>query len=290
MEDDDEFGDLYTDVLRPFSSTSTTSSSSVAPQPHQPSPTPAHPHRPIDLNLQSLDDDSTLFGVPRPIPATQTLAPFKSPLPPPPAAAAPGALPDSIPKCDSTPEPMVLDSKQELNDGKDVKFDIEEGGSNGIEDIGSDDPIIPGLTESVRQEDSGRNNSGNDNEIRGGQAEAEGEGDDWDSDSEDDLQIVLNDNNHGPMAMEGGGMMGDDDEDGDPLVIVADGDANQGMEEQDWGEEGGQAADGERKEGVEAGKVGGAGGGGSVIAPKIGYSNHGYHPFHSQFKVSVLTC
>jgi hypothetical protein len=25
-----------------------------------------------------------------------------------------------------------------------------------------------------------------------------------------------------------------------------------------------------------------------VVAPKIGYSSHGYHPFHSQFKVSVF--
>ncbi|XVE71116.1 hypothetical protein DITRI_Ditri10aG0124600 [Diplodiscus trichospermus] len=281
MEDDDEFGDLYTDVLRPFSSTSTTtSSSSVAPQPHQPATTSAHLNRPIDLNLQSQDDDNSLFGASRPITATQTLAPFKLH---PPAVAA--AAPDSTPYRDSALEPMVLDSKQEPAYGKEVKFDIEDGGSNEIEDIGSDNPIIPGLTESVRQEGSGGNNNG----IRGGGEEAEGDGDDWDSDSEDDLQIVLNNDNHGPMATERGGMMGedddDDDDDGDPLVIVADGDANQGMEEQEWSEEGGQAADGERKEGGEGGKVGGAGGGGgSVVAPKIGYNSHGYHPFHSQFK------
>lgn len=127
MEDDDEFGDLYTDVLMPFSSTSTTTattttSSSVAPQPHQPSPTPAHLHHPIDLNLQSQDDDHTLFGHQRPIPDTQTLAPFKSP-PSPAAAAAPG----SIPNRDSVSEPLILDSKQEPPDGKEVKFDIEEG-------------------------------------------------------------------------------------------------------------------------------------------------------------------
>ncbi|XVE97490.1 hypothetical protein REPUB_Repub03eG0024200 [Reevesia pubescens] len=263
MEDDDEFGDLYTDVLRPFSSTTTTSSSSAALQPHQPSLTLAPLHRPMDLNFQSQDDDNTFFGAPRSVPATtQTLAS------------------DSIPNSDSAPEHIVIDSIQEPVNGTEVKFDIEERGSNGIEDIGSDVPIIPGLTEPViRQEDSGRNN----NEIRGGEAEAE---DDWDSDSEDDLQIVLNDNNHGPMAMERGGTMGedDDDDDGNPLVIVADGDANQGMEDQEWGE-GGATADGERKEGGEAGKVGGAGGGGgSVVAPEIGYINHGYHPFHSQFK------
>ena len=62
------------------------------------------------------------------------------------------------------------------------------------------------------------------------------EGDDWDSDSEDDLQIVLNDNNHGHMVMDKTGAMGidDEDEDGDPLVIVADSEsAHQPMEEQE---------------------------------------------------------
>ncbi|XP_039033447.1 receptor kinase-like protein Xa21 [Hibiscus syriacus] len=80
------------------------------------------------------------------------------------------------------------------------------------------------------------------------------------------------------MAMETGGMMGeddDDDEDGDRFLILDDGDAR--------GEEGVQAADVEKKEGGEAGKVAGAGGG-IVLSPKNGYSSHGYHPFHSQFK------
>ncbi|KAL4318387.1 hypothetical protein GQ457_18G002760 [Hibiscus cannabinus] len=276
MEDDDEFGDLYTDVLKPFSS-------SAAPPPTTP-----HLHRPIDSNLQSQDDDNTLPRAPVSIstPDAPTLASFKFHPP-----AAPAATLGSIPsRDDSAPEPMVLDSKQEPADGNDVVFDIEEGGSKAIEGSGSDDPIIPGLTESVRLGDFERNDDGGDNGIEGGgggqvDAGGEGEGDDWDSDSEDDLQIVLNDNNHGPMAMERGGMMEEDDEDGDPLVIVADGDANQGMEEQDWGEGAGQAADGEGKEGGEVGKVGTAGSsGGSMVAPKIGYSNHGFHPFHSQFK------
>ncbi|XP_039039655.1 FIP1[V]-like protein isoform X1 [Hibiscus syriacus] len=278
MEDDDEFGDLYTDVLMPFSS-------STAPPPSHPPPIP-HLHLPIDSNHQSRDGDNTLLGAPVSIPDAQTLASFKFHPP-----AAPAASLGSIPnRDDSAPEPMVLDSKQEPADGNDVVFDIEEGGSNAIEGSGLDDPIIPCLTESVRQGDSGRDNDGNDNGIEGGgQVEPEGEGDDWDSDSEDDLQIVLNDNNHGHMAMERGGMMGeddDDDEDGDPLVIVADGDANQGIEEHDWGEGGGQGADGEGKEGADGeGKVGTAGiSGGSVVVPKIGYSSHGFHPFHSQFK------
>ncbi|KAE8674395.1 hypothetical protein F3Y22_tig00111758pilonHSYRG00331 [Hibiscus syriacus] len=84
------------------------------------------------------------------------------------------------------------------------------------------------------------------------------------------------------MAMETGGMMGeddDDDEDGDRFLILDDGDAR--------GEEGVQAADVEKKEGGEAGKVAGAGGG-IVLSPKNGYSSHGYHPFHSQFKPLAL--
>nr|KJB54930.1 hypothetical protein B456_009G054800 [Gossypium raimondii] len=237
MQDDDEFGDLYSDVLHPFSSTTTMSS--AAPQPHHPFPPPPHLHRPIDLNRGS------------------------------------------------APAPMFLDSKHEPADGQDVNFDIEEGGSNGIEAARYDGPIFPGLTEPVPHEEFGWNANESGNGIQGGEAEAD-EGDGCDSDSEDDLQIVLNDNHHGLMDMERGGMIGeddDDDEDEDPLVIVADADANQGTEEHEWGEEGCQAADGEKKEGGEAAKVSSAGGGGgSVVAPKIGYSNYGYHPFHSQFK------
>ncbi|KAK8645162.1 hypothetical protein V6N13_119009 [Hibiscus sabdariffa] len=206
-----DFGDLYSDVVNPFSS-------SAAPQAHH----PPHLHHPIVLNHLS------------------------------------------------TSEPMVLDSKHEPTDAQDVKFDIEEGGSGGIDDIRPDDPIFPGLTEPVRQEDSGWNCNENGNGIRGGEAEVD-EGDGCDSDSEDDLQIVLNDSRMG------------EDEDENPPVIVADADANQGMEEQGLGEEGGLTADGEKKGGGEAGKVGTAAGG-SMVAPKIGYSNHGYQEFHSQFK------
>ncbi|XP_039003457.1 FIP1[V]-like protein [Hibiscus syriacus] len=281
MEDDDEFGDLYSDVLKPFTS--------AGLPPSQPSTAPQL-HRPVDSNLQSRYGDDNLLGAPRPIPDAQTLATFNFHPPVAVAAEILGSIPN---RDDSPPKPMFLDSKREPADGNDVIFDIEEGSSKAIECSGSDDPIIPGLTEWVPQGDSGRYDDDTDNGIiggGGGQVEAggvggKGEGDDWDSDSEDDLQIVLDDNNHGPMAMEKGGMMGEDDEDGDPLVIVADGDANQGMEEQDWGEGGGQAADGEGKEGGEVGKLGSAGsGGGSVVVPKIGNSSHGFHPLHSQFK------
>ncbi|PON79446.1 Pre-mRNA polyadenylation factor Fip [Parasponia andersonii] len=326
MEDDDEFGDLYTDVLRPFASSS---SSSSAPQLHQTSTAPPIPQslrRPIDLNLHN-DDDGAMPRAPSSNPATtaETLAP--DPTPDAGAAAAGSAANNSITPGEVVARPRVLlsgdvklrdgvvkesNSNSNLsygvgsgNDGvrgqdqnlmnKDVTFDIEEG-NLGIEDVGSE-PVIPGLessvpirgstgeVESVEASRGDRSMGGDevDEDDDDGSGGGGGAGDDWDSDSEDDLQIVLNDSSHGPLAMERGGMAGgddDDDEDEDGLVIVADGDPNQAMEEQDWGEDSAQVADGERKEIGEAGKAGA----GNVVPPKIGYSNHGYHPFHSQFK------
>lgn len=103
----------------------------------------------------------------------------------------------------------------------------------------------------------------------------------WDSDSEDDIQIVLNETDGRRRLGEDEG----DDEDGEDLVIVADGPIP-GMEEQDWGEDAAAAgAEGERKEGGEPGKAAAAPGG------RIGYSGggQGFHPqHHSMFKVSSL--
>ncbi|KDP38657.1 hypothetical protein JCGZ_04010 [Jatropha curcas] len=285
MEDDDEFGDLYTDVLQPFSS-----SSSAAPQPQQPSPAPSSIHRPIDLNLHNdsndLEDDEILYGASsrnHRAPSDQALS----------ISVAANNNSAGGPRVLSSHDVKLLNSASNTVDcsdfqsdkqEKEVTFDIEEDTTGIVEGSG---PMIPGL--SVDAEDSKRNEA----DLGGGGGGPGGGGggdEDWeeDSDSEDDLQIVLNDNNHGPMGMERG-MMGDaddddDDEDGDPLVIVADGDPNQPMEEQDWGVGEDAAAtvgaEGERKEGSEA-----AGKGSAVAGPKVGYSNHGYHhPFHSQFK------
>ncbi|KAG6673474.1 hypothetical protein I3842_16G114100 [Carya illinoinensis] len=301
MEDDDEFGDLYTDVLLPFASTQP-SSSSAAPQPRQASHSPPPLHHPIHLNLRS-DGNEILYGASRSnsaapnLPSDQTLAPRPAdptPILEPPAGtdSAQNLKAGDVREDDLATGSRVLDKgdaglpkrdpPEDLNYAgdtagdlmeKDINFDIEEG-NTGIYDAGSE-PIIPGLSGSP---------AANLEASRGDDVVADN---DWDSDSEDDLQIVLNDNNHGPMAMERGGVVGDDDdddEDGDPLVIVADGELNRDMEAQEWGDDSVQtaAADGERKETGEVGKV--SGGGGAVIAPKIGYSNHGYHPFHSQFK------
>ncbi|CAI9787410.1 unnamed protein product [Fraxinus pennsylvanica] len=161
------------------------------------------------------------------------------------------------------------------NSGDQKKESVNFASESGVGEIVSE-PVIPGLS--------------GEPENRGG-ADFE---DEWDSEeSEDDLQIVLNDNNHVPMGMERmAGMDDDDDDDGEPLVIVADdGDTGhhhlQMTEEQVWdGEDMGPGAEGERKELGEAAKASGGGAvAATVVQPKIGFSNHAYHhPFHSQFK------
>ncbi|GKV24198.1 hypothetical protein SLEP1_g33837 [Rubroshorea leprosula] len=158
MEDDHEFGDLYTDVLHPFSSAS-------APLPHQPSVSYAPLRRPIDLNLQC-DPNDVLYGASHPNPHTLNLAPSF-------ADSIPGLQTDR----DSAAKPRFLDTRN---------------GNGGINDLNSD-PIIPGLSESGNPDESGRNDLRKENTIVGGEVYGEGEGDDWDSDSEDDLQMVLND-------------------------------------------------------------------------------------------------
>ena len=127
---------------------------------------------------------------------------------------------------------------------------------------GDSGPAIPGLSSSAAAGAAGS--------------------DEWDSDSEDDIQIVLNetDGRRGLGEDEG------DDEDGEDLVIVADGPHITGMEEQDWGEDPAAAgAEGERKDGGEPGKTVAAPGG------RIGYSGGGpgfHQQHHSMFKVSYL--
>ncbi|KAJ6296180.1 hypothetical protein OIU78_024086 [Salix suchowensis] len=270
MEDDDEFGDLYTDVLRPFSSSLSSSRQTLS----------AHSslHRPIDLNDAIKDEDDEILRVTShrnlPAPSNQNSIEITS---------------------FSAPQVRVLgDAKSPIKgsiaEDRDLNFDIEDVNTEIIEDSR---PIIPGLMDgdSTKIEASSVVNGGG---VGGGKGGGDWE-EDEESESEDDLQIVLNDNSHP------GGLMGidreisdddDDDEDGDPLVIIADNDGpNIAIEEQDWGggEDGvaaaGGGAEGERKEGGEA-----TGKGSAVVGPKIAYSNHGYHhhPFHSQFKVSVV--
>ncbi|KAJ0266826.1 FIP1[V]-like protein [Hirschfeldia incana] len=243
MDEDDEFGDLYSDVFQP--------------PPVLPPPQP--PLRSIDLNLRSQDQDDEPEE-PNPAPVSRVSAT---------TTAAASKLPPAL---------SHVPNRDAGGDDKDMTFDIEEPDST---------PAIPGLAidrgvTTTTIEEAG-----------------DGGGDDWDSDSEDDLQIVLNDNNNVMMGGGGGGdnrrsRMGDneaddddddDDDDEEPLVIVTDTDQNQPMEDhQLWGGDdglmqGGGEGDGGKDGGGEAVK-----GSGPVGPAKAGYSSHGYHPFHSQFK------
>ncbi|XP_024980685.1 FIP1[V]-like protein isoform X1 [Cynara cardunculus var. scolymus] len=299
MEDDDEFGDLYTDVLQPLQM------SSASPQPQIRS-TPQPPTRSIDLNDRiSSDDEEILYGA-------KTSGKLKFDQPDSnlnlnkrdgaaekkesvwgeeaaPAADSGGRVFGSSSGLVKAEEKGLEQDPNFVHDVKGEFSQIKEEALEenfGIEDAGEEEEfLIPGLSSSGARvlERSGKEGEG---------------GDDWDdSDSEDDLQIVLNDTTGaGMMGMDGGGGQDEeDDEDGDNLVIVAgNADANHlhhhpPMEElQDWGEDASQAAEGggERKDllGGDAGKPEGGGVGGAVVAQKVGYGSHGYHPFHSQFK------
>ncbi|XP_010275740.1 PREDICTED: FIP1[V]-like protein [Nelumbo nucifera] len=345
MEDDDEFGDLYTDVLRPISSSSGPQSQLFS------SGASASAKHPPDLNLQS-DDEDVLYGAPDPSFTIPSQRPHLEPI-----KTKTDAIPDY--RTDAAPNSKVIDrvmkqevkveeeeevvarvshvrvldsikveetrvpgtgdgelqqagearvletaeplekpgigevqsekdAKDKINLEKDNIFAREEEGEGldidvGIGDLDSE-PIIPGLS-------SGPfipgvlESQGNEEDMKASRRDdSGGAGDDWDSDSEDDLQIVLNDN-VGPLGVDRNEAMGsdDEDEDGEDLVIVADGDQHhQPVEEQEWGDDTAQAPDGERKEIGEASKVNG--GMVNAAGARIGYSGHGYHPHHSQFK------
>ncbi|CAA2981419.1 Hypothetical predicted protein [Olea europaea subsp. europaea] len=177
---------------------------------------------------------------------------------------------------DNKDDDLVEKDENLMNRNANNSVDEKKGSVNfasesGVGEIGSE-LLIPGLS--------------GEPENRGG----EDFEDEWESEeSEDDLQIVLN----GPMGIEKmAGMDDNDDEDGEPLVIVEDnGDTghhhSQMTEEQVWdGEDVGPGPEGERKELGEAAKASGGGAVAStVVQSKIGISSHAYHhPFHSQFK------
>ncbi|KAG6414393.1 hypothetical protein SASPL_127115 [Salvia splendens] len=310
MEDDDEFGDLYTDVLRPLQQSAA-----------------GKPPAPIDLHIDS-DDEEILYGA-----SDSTTAKLNLNL-------NPGRNSDAL-----ILEKTILQPRQiDLNSDSCQRIDglVEKGGdSSGFEarvlekgrgkaSDGDDDDIDiiveeredkdgdlmendPNLTNNdvkmyatAVEEGNSMNLLNEAGEIGSQQMipglllgglqnpGATNVEDEWDSEeSDDDLQIVLNDTHHVPMGMERiPGVIDEDDEDGEPLVIVADnGDphhqAPRTVDEQEWGgEEGGSGADREKDLG-DATKASGGGGGAAPAAaqPKVAYSNHAYHhPFSSQFK------
>ncbi|KAJ4953838.1 hypothetical protein NE237_030670 [Protea cynaroides] len=347
MEDDDEFGDLYTDVLRPFSSSIPTQppvfSSAVSSYSANPS---------SDPNIYS-DDQEIFCGAPNQGTSvhsqTLTYNDKKEEI-----SRIPAESDDAASNCNDNYRVDELEEKEEEEDKeasrasddrlsnypkvgvpRDLEnqavvsqqavlrvFETSEAfeksgiaeaqGEEGVDkdrtlmedgglfqeeearekldiDVGVDgmdsEPIIPGLSGGSFipgvHDDSGNGGSA---KAAARMEDSVGTGDDWDSDSEDDLQIVLNDDT-GPLGMDKGDGMGNDDEDGDgeDLVIVADGDQHHpSTEEQEWGDDSAQAPDGERKEGGDTVKANG--GMVTVVGARIGYGNNGYHPHHSQFK------
>ncbi|XP_042504824.1 FIP1[V]-like protein isoform X2 [Macadamia integrifolia] len=343
MEDDDEFGDLYTDVLLPFSS----SKSSQPPVFSLANPS-------SDSNIHS-NGEEILYGAPSPITSvhsqTLTFNPKKENI-----ARIPAGSDDPASNWNDSNRGVELDEREEeeeknkkvsrTNDDRlsnspkagvsrnlengamepqqaedlrvyetseafeksgigvaqdEERGDIdkalmEDGGvfqeeeAGGKVDIDVDingmdtEPMIPGISGGSFipgfYDDSGNVGS---TKTAARMEDSGGIGDDWDSDSEDDLQIVLNDNT-GPLRMDRiDGLGSDEDGDGEDLVIVADGDQHHPpMEEQEWGDDSAQAPDGERKESGDTVKVNG--GMVNALGARIGYSNTGYHPHHSQFK------
>ncbi|XP_047945439.1 FIP1[V]-like protein [Salvia hispanica] len=317
MEDDDEFGDLYTDVLRPLEAQSQQSAGKA---------------RPIDLNIDS-DDEEILYGASDS--AAKKLNPDFNP------GSAPVGKSDAL---QTLPQTRGIDLNFNLNsnpgaagidelvgnggdgsgfdarvlekgrgessfmeDEDDIKIIVEERDEKD-KDLVEGDPNVTSKDENMYispvQEGTTMNLMNDAGEMGSQQMipglsgglenpRAPNVEDEWESEeSDDDLQIVLNDTHHGPMGMERMvGVIDEDDEDGEPLVIVADnGDVSQiqrTVDEKEWGgEEGGSGADMEKDPG-DATKTSGVGGGAAPAAaqPKIAYSNHAYHhPFSSQFK------
>lgn len=334
MEEEDEFGDLYTDVLRPFQP-------STAPQPLPVQPKQLSPNRPLDPNVQS-DDVEILSGAPNSdikfnfaaSRRSHAIA-FKyekaSPEEPGVAGSSDSRLSLSL---RGKQEDQAAEKKEGLDEGvnnsaydfsgRSVSRVLESGGgvelqgtgfeNRGLMDESGIEVVVEEMNDKddmlvekdkvsmekkenfdkfdIEEVDTGTGDMDPEPVIPGVSADNQGgkkfgmrdeASEDWDSDSEDDLQIVLN----GPMGMDKTGAMGseDEDEDGDPLVIVGDsGLGHQPMEEQEWGDDAAQAVDGDKKELGDAAKMNG----GVAVAPKIGYSNHTYHQFHSQFKVSDI--
>ncbi|XP_072972439.1 FIP1[V]-like protein [Typha angustifolia] len=293
MEDDDEFGDLYTDVLRPFSSSTATVKSSPDPLAGvisfdriQPFRSTSHDPKTIDASVSEDGGEGWMLG-----------------------RAPPAVEPPANWNDDDDEEDVPVRPREEGHSGVSKEerarvSEIPEGGANMAETEGSGNQEVDGgIGENMEVGDLGHvlvipglaatpaapAAIGPSLVLNGGDSKPSAS-EDWDSDSEDDLQIVLNDNNHGLLPGdrdEKDGIEDDDDEDGEEdLVIVTGGEEQHrhlpAMDEQDWGEEGMQAV-GDVKDLGEAGK--GIGVVGSAPATRIGYSNHGFHAqHHSMFK------
>ncbi|KAF0910374.1 hypothetical protein E2562_001544 [Oryza meyeriana var. granulata] len=241
MEDDDEFGGLYTDILvhAPAPSNPPPAAETLAPTPPAPNPnaTPTSASTKVGAAADEEEDDDWLLGGSDPVVGVDPTGDWADE-----EEGDGGGAPPPKREAAAKP-PLAADEADPLMGGV----------------AGESGAAIPGLS------------------LSASAAGAAAGSEEWDSDSEDDIQIVLNETDGRRRLGEDEG----DDEDGEDLVIVADGPIP-GMEEQEWGEDAAAAgAEGERKEGGESGKAVATPGG------RIGYSGggQGFHPqHHSMFK------
>ncbi|XP_008785688.2 FIP1[V]-like protein [Phoenix dactylifera] len=318
-DDDDEFGDLYTDVLRFPTSSSAPVPAALPPPPRSfPSAAASKPLPDPLLSSDDDDDDRISLGASRPNPpAPPRSVPSQTLIrasdedgdddwllgQAPPAVEPPANWDDEAPPevaALSVPEPGERRVLEEDYRGEARVSEVPKKGAEIAEEAGDGDPLLGGgARESMGVGDldqapvipglsAGPAPPGPFLDMTGGDVKPS-RSEDWDTDSEDDLQIVLNDN-HVPLGGERNDRVGaeeDDDEDGEEdLVIVTDEDQHHhipAMEEQDWGEEAIQpAGDGERKEMADVAKGNGPAG---TSATRIGYSSHGFHmQHHSTYK------
>lgn len=254
MDVDDDFGDLYSDVLLP------TNSSKAPSPPSNPDPTteevPAPPPPAAAASSDGVkasgvsaptaeDDDDWLLGGAAP----PTVDPISN-------WADDEEEADANPSKDGTPIASISSPDKMVQERNQTYAASDERILMPDADQEEPDNVIPGL----------------------GTAVGPAESDDWDdSDSEDDLKIVLNDTEHGAMDDMG---YGEEDDDGGMMMLPND--EKMGAPDQEWGEEGaGPSGEGEGKEG-DASKIPGVGGAIGAGQSRIGY---GGHAFQHHYKV-----
>jgi hypothetical protein len=255
MEVDDDFGDLYSDVLLP-----TISSDSRKP----PSPPP-------NPNLSSCQ--IPVLSPPAAAAATSTSAGGTSSSEATPAVDDDWLLGGAAP---ATVDPISNWADEDEETDANPNLDEKPRAS-----ASSPDKTVQGMNQTAIASDAADQEEPQ-SVIPGlGTAVGTVESDDWDdSDSDDDLKIVLNDPEHGAMA-DMGYRDGDEEE---VLAMGTNGDQIGAMD-QDWGEEGtGPGGEGEGKEG-DASKAIGVGGTVGAGPSRIGYSGHTFHQHHSTYKV-----
>ncbi|XP_020591071.1 FIP1[V]-like protein [Phalaenopsis equestris] len=297
MEDDDDFGDLYTDVLH-------VSPAATSIPSNQKSASIAAAGGGGAGNGSDEEDDKALRGSSFPfaeVPESSSIDRERQ-------VSAGDAEDDWLLGGDPTPveEPAnwVDDDEEVVGDSKEAVRGLssESGGARVPGQIVAEEASrisneeVGGALDAEGSLDKRRELLGRDNELAipglatpavpNGVLVKASESDDWDSGSEDDLQIVLNDTGHDLLGLDrrdGGGS----DEDDEDLVIVTDDDQrhhHQALEEQDWGDDALQSSvDGEKKDMLEVAKASGVAP--NVAGAGIGYSNHSFHSqHHSMFK------